>query len=71
MDYRKGDKVVITECSEYQKETYKYDVGYTGIINEDKETGEDVPWILFDNKEANYTKKGTSVGEYQFKIANN
>lgn len=68
IEYKKGDRVIITECDAFCKEEYQYDKGFTGIINEDKDTGYDIPFILFDNKTSNYTSMGTAVSIYEFKI---
>lgn len=63
--FKKGQRVVIIDCDEWDTENYKYKLGYKGTVNENTDYS---PFILFDNEEANYTIKGTAVAEFQFKI---
>lgn len=65
--FNKGDRVIITKCDEFQKEKYKYDVGFTGTIKENKSEN---PFVFFDKKEANYTLLGTAIpdGDFEFII---
>lgn len=66
--FKKGQRIVITNCKAYQTRVYKYKLGYTGTINENTDFS---PFIVFDKKEANYTTQGTAVDEKDFKITNN
>lgn len=68
-DYKKGDRVIVTEVDEFQIKRYNYDVGSTGVINEDSENCDCMaPFIWFDDEKSNYTSKGTAVSIYELKF---
>lgn len=67
--FKKGDRVEVIYCCEYQQKRYGYQIGFTGTVNEDESEN---PWILFDDNKANFVKDlGTAVYYDELKLINN
>jgi len=63
--FKKGDRVEVIKCDDYQKAKYKYEVGYIGTINEDDSEN---PFVFFDEEISNYTSLGTAVDQSELKL---